>query len=233
MALFRRLSTSTPQGGGVDPFTDETAHAGVTFILAIIAEAVILSGGVAWYIWGRQIIAVPPPPKVESVQIRKQPKKPPPPKPPPPVPPPPPQAAVTPTNVPIPPVLPPLEPMPPLPSGAEFTPAPPAGPPAPPAAPLAAMVASFSAELDQALFLCAQGHYPPQAMMAGLAGTGTVAFVYDNERATHVKLVQSTGHFSLDRALVRAVRTCSLPPAPAGYAKRNFEIPIEIRPSGG
>lgn len=236
MALFRRLSSSTPQGGdvGIDPFADESRHTGLTFMLAIIFEAVILSGAVAWYIWGRQIIAVPPPPKVENVQLRKQPKKPPPPKPPPPAPPPPPQAAVTPTNVPIPPVMPPLEPMPPLPSGAAFTPAPPSAPPGPPEAPVSpAMVASFSAELDQALFLCAQGHYPPQALMAGLSGTGTVSFVYKDQRATQVKLVQSTGHFSLDRALVRAVRSCSLPPAPVGYAKKNFEVPIEMQPSGG
>ncbi len=69
--------------------------------------------------------------------------------------------------------------------------------------------------------------------MAGLGGTATVAFVYSNQRATHVKLRQSTGHFSLDRAIMRAVRTCPLPAAPAGVTKRSFLVQIEMKPGNG
>ncbi len=231
MALFRRMSPSVAQG--VDPFAGDDAHHGLTFFIAVIAEGVIIGGAVAWYIWGRGAITIPPPKKVQTVQLRKHPKKPPPPKPPPP--PPPPKATVKPTNVPI-----PLEPMPPLPYGAAFIPAPPAAPPGPPSAPVgppappvAQMTASFSSAVGEALYLCAQGHYPPQALMAGLGGTATVAFVYSNQRATHVKLRQSTGHFSLDRAIMRAVRTCPLPAAPAGVTKRSFLVQIEMKPGNG
>ena len=84
MALFRRMSPSVVQG--VDPFAGDDAHHGLTFFIAVIAEGVIIGGAVAWYIWGRQAITVPPPAKVQTVQLRKHPKKPPPPKPPPPPP---------------------------------------------------------------------------------------------------------------------------------------------------
>ncbi len=228
MALFRRMSPSAVQG--VDPFSGDDAHHGMTFFLAVIAEGVIIGGAVAWYIWGRQAIIVPPPKKVQTVQLRKHPKKPPPPKPPPP--PPPPKSTVKPKNIPI-----PLEPMPPLPFGAAYIPAPPAAPPGPtgptpgpPAPSVTKLTASFSDAVDLALSMCAQGHYPPQAMMAGLSGTATIGFVYQNERATHVKLRQSTGHFSLDRAVMHAVRSCPLPPAPAGVTKRSFLVQIEMRP---
>ena len=124
--------------------------------------------------------------------------------------------------------------MPPLPSGAAFTPAPPQAPVAPPA-PSAQAVESFSQQVDQALFVCAQGSYPPQASLMGFTGTGIVHFIYANSRAHKVKLVTPTAHMVLNRAILRAVRHCSLPQPPNGFANytRSFTVEIQMLPPGG
>jgi len=47
----------------VDPFGQDERHGARNFVLAAVAEAIILSGAVAWYIWGRAPIPPPPQPK--------------------------------------------------------------------------------------------------------------------------------------------------------------------------
>jgi hypothetical protein len=95
------------------------------------------------------------------------------------------------------------------------------------------MTASFSRAVAQALYLCVQGHHPLQNLTAGLGGTATVAFVYQNQQATYVKLRQSTGPPSLDRAILSAVRTCPLPAVPRGVIKRSLLVQFEVRPGNG
>ncbi|MHB1544484.1 MAG: energy transducer TonB family protein [Gammaproteobacteria bacterium] len=86
--------------------------------------------------------------------------------------------------------------------------------------------------MNFAIYDCIQNHAVRQALLMGWSGDNKVSFqvtFFDiKRRAHHLELLQSTGHTSLDRAILHAARTCHWPEPPAGYAKHRLTIPIEM-----
>jgi periplasmic protein TonB len=203
--------------------------------LALIVEALLLGGTLAWLSHEPPKRAEPPvtvlaltrAPDPAPAPAPVQPPKPPEPKPivhapvpvhhvarvvpPRPVPRPP-----APVQAPVVPASPPSA----SPTEAPSAPPPPPSPPPPPAAAAApaAPPASFEGELRAAIQAALR--YPESARMAGMSGRTRVGFRYRDGLASDVTVLVSSGSDLLDRAAVAAVRDAAYPkPAPAFVGK--------------
>ena len=88
--------------------------------------------------------------------------------------------------------------------------------------------ALFQRNLVTTLYDCILDH-APSALLKGAPGSGVVLFMDDAGHAQQVRLRQPTPNALLNRTIVHAVKTCSLPPPHPGYNQHYFEVPIVLR----
>ncbi|MGA9853904.1 MAG: TonB family protein [Gammaproteobacteria bacterium] len=197
-----------------------TARSGVSFILAIVAEALIgliIAGIIIWHVTHPE-----PPPPVEKVAVIQIPPNPPPPPPPPPK-----------TPIPKMPTPQPLSEVPAIPTPIPLPNAVPPMPPQPPPVPtpqpkvdINAIRADFYAQLKAAID--AAKVYPRQAILAGATGTTIVSFDYHDGTVSHVRVDRSSGDRSLDRAAMDAVNNAHYPPPPPQFAGQTIHPVITV-----
>ena len=200
-----------------------TARSGVSFILALVAEALIgliLAGIIIWHVTHPE-----PPPPVAKVAVIQIPPNPPPPPPPPPK-----------TPIPKMPTPQPLSEVPaivsPIPIPNAVPPMPPQPPPIPtpqPKVDMAALRTSFQSELRQCIQNEAIQNYPREAILAGQSGVVTVNFTYLDGKISNATLKRSSGARSLDRAALTAVIQAKCPAPPPEFSGKlfNFTLPIQ------